>query len=297
LNSYEEKLAVSWRTTRRLLQDTFKEWNQDNAPQMAAALAYYTVFSIAPLLIVAIAIAGFIFGEQAARGEIVNQIKGLVGESGAEVIQTMLQNAHQPGLESGLIASLISIAFLIFGASGMFVQLQASLNAIWNVAPDTGNQVKQFVRKRALSFLVVLSIGFLLLVSLVVSALLAGLNHFANSLLPGFDGVWQIFNFVLAFGVTTLLFALIFKYLPDIEITWRDVWMGAAITSLLFSIGKLLIGLYLGNGTFGSTYGAASSLVVLLAWVYFSVQILFFGAEFTQIYTRRYGSHRTLDDE
>jgi membrane protein len=288
---------VSWRTTRRLLQETLKEWNQDNAPQMAAALAYYTVFSIAPLLIVAIAIAGFIFGEQAARGEIVGQIEGLVGESGAEVIQTMLENARQPGLGSGIIASLISVAFLIFGASGMFVQLQASLNAIWNVAPDSGNQVKEFVRKRALSVLVVLSIGFLLLVSLVFSALLAGLNHFASSLLPGFDGVWQILNFVISFGVTTLLFALIFKYLPDIDITWRDVWMGATITSLLFSIGKLLIGLYLGNGSFGSTYGAASSLVILLAWVYFSVQILFFGAEFTQIYTRRYGSHRTLDDK
>jgi membrane protein len=286
---------VSWRTTRRLLQETLKEWNQDNAPQMAAALAYYTLFSIAPLLIVAIAIAGFIFGEQAARGEIVGQIKGLVGEAGAEVIQTMLENAHQPGLEGGIIASLISVAFLIFGASGMFVQLQASLNAIWNVAPDSGNQVKAFVRKRALSVLVVLSIGFLLLVSLVVSALLAGLNHFASSLLPGFDGVWQIFNFVISFGVTTLLFSLMFKYLPDIDITWNDVWRGAAITSLLFSIGKLLIGLYLGNGSFGSTYGAASSLVALLAWVYFSVQILFFGAEFTQIYTRRYGSHRTLD--
>jgi membrane protein len=288
---------VSWRTTRRLLQETLKEWNQDNAPQMAAALAYYTVFSIAPLLIVAIAIAGFMFGEQAARGEIVGQIKGLVGEAGAEVIQTMLENARQPGLEGGIIASLISVAFLIFGASGMFVQLQASLNAIWNVAPNAGNQVKEFVRKRALSVLVVLSIGFLLLVSLVVSALLAGLNHFASSLLPGFDGVWQIFNFVISFGVTTLLFSLMFKYLPDIDITWNDVWRGAAITSLLFSIGKLLIGLYLGNGSFGSTYGAASSLVVLLAWVYFSVQILFFGAEFTQIYTRRYGSHRTLDNK
>ncbi|MBW4621404.1 MAG: YihY/virulence factor BrkB family protein [Cyanosarcina radialis HA8281-LM2] len=283
---------MSWRTIWRLLKETFQEWNRDNAPQMAAALAYYTVFSIAPLLIIAIAIAGWAFGEEAARGEIVGQIRDLVGKEGAQAIEATLENAYRPGGNTGIVASLISIVLLIFGASGVFVQLQESLNAIWNVTPQSGNEVGNFVRKRALSFVVVLGIGFLLLVSLIVSAALAGLNHYASSLIPGLESWWQLINSVISFGVITILFALIFKYLPDITITWRDVWVGAIITSLLFSIGKFAIGLYLGNSSLGSTYGAAGSLVVFLAWIYYSVQIMFFGAEFTQVYTRRYGSHR-----
>jgi membrane protein len=274
----------------RLLKETFAEWNEDKASQMAAALAYYTVFSLAPLLIIVIAIAGFFFGEEAARGEIVGQIKGLVGTDGATVIQTALENAHTPGSNSGIIASLISIAILIFGASGVFVQLQDSLNEIWDVDPNAEKGMGKAVKKRAMSFAVVLSIGFLLLVSLVLSAALSAINNFASGLLPGFDFFWQLLNFLLPFVVTTVLFALMYKYLPDIDITWRDVWVGATLTSVLFSVGRYLIGLYLGSSTFGSTYGAAGSLVILLAWIYYSVQILFFGAEFTQVYARRYGS-------
>ncbi len=274
----------------RLLRETFAEWNDDKASQMAAALAYYTVFSLAPLLIIVIAVAGFFFGEEAARGEIVGQIKGLVGTDGATVIQTALENSHRPGSNTSIIASLISIAVLIFGASGVFVQLQESLNTIWDVDPQTQQGISNVVRKRAMSFAVVLSIGFLLLVSLVISAALSAVNTFASGLLPGFDLLWQVINIFLSFLVTTILFALIYKYLPDVSVTWHDVWIGAIITSILFSIGRHLIGLYLGNSSFGSTYGAAGSLVILLAWIYYSIQILFFGAEFTQVYARRYGS-------
>lgn len=282
----------------RLLKETFAEWNDDKASQMAAALAYYTVFSLAPLLIIVIAIAGFFFGEEAARGEIVGQIEGLVGRDGATVIQTALENTHRPGSGVGIIASLISIAVLIFGASGVFVQLQEALNEIWDVVPNAKQGVGNVVRKRAMSFAVVLSIGFLLLVSLVVSAALSAINTFASGLLPGFDVLWSLINLVISFVVTTLLFALIYKYLPDVDVAWRDVWVGATLTSILFSVGRYLIGLYLGNSSFGSTYGAAGSLVILLAWIYYSVQILFFGAEFTQVYARRYGSQvKPLTDE
>lgn len=271
-----------------LFKETFDEWNEDKASRLAAALAYYTVFSIAPLLIIAIAVAGLVFGEEAARGQIVGQIQGLVGRNGAEAIETAIKNASQPA--SGTIASLIGVGALLFGASGVFAELQDSLNVIWEVVPRPDLGVKGFVRKRFLSFAMVLGIGFLLLVSLVISAVLAAVNGYFSGLLPGIDLIWQIANFVISFSITTLLFAMIYKFLPDVKITWGDVLTGAAITSLLFSIGRYLLGLYLGNGTFGSTYGAAGSVVVILAWVYYAAQILFFGAEFTQVYARKYGS-------
>ncbi|MBE9145073.1 MULTISPECIES: YihY/virulence factor BrkB family protein [Planktothrix] len=282
---------VSWRTVWRLLKETYQEWSQDNASQLAAALAYYTVFSLAPLLVIVVAIAGFFLGEEAARGELVGQIQGLVGKDGATVIQTALENTNRPGEGNGLFASLVSLGFLIFGASGVFVQLQDSLNTIWNITPKPTNAVGSFVRKRALSFAAVVSIGFLLLVSLTVSAVLSGLSHYASELLPGADSLWQLLNLVVSFAVTTLLFALIFKYLPDVLITWNDVLIGAMITALFFTLGKSLIGMYLGSSSFSSTYGAAGSLVIFLTWIYYSVQILFFGAEFTQVYTRHYGSN------
>lgn len=281
------------KTIGGLLKETFDEWNEDKASRLAAALAYYTVFSLAPLLIIAIAIAGSIFGEEAARGEIVGQIQGLVGKSGAEVIETAIKNANQP--QTGTIASIISIIALLFGATGVFSQLRDALNTIWEVQPKPGRPVKGFIRQNILSFTMVLGIGFLLLVSLIISAVLAAINTYFSNLLPGFDVVWQIANFIIAFGITTLLFAMIFKFLPDVKITWGDVLIGAAITSLLFSIGRFLLGVYLGNGSFGSTYGAAGSLVVILAWVYYAAQILFFGAEFTQVYARKYGSQIVPD--
>ncbi|OKH26176.1 ribonuclease BN [Hydrococcus rivularis NIES-593] len=276
------------RSLFKLLQETFQEWQKDKASQLAAALAYYTVFSIAPLLIIAIAIAGSIFGREAARGEIFTQLQELLGSKGAQVIQSAIDNANQPDLKS--FASLISVAILLLGASGVFAALQDSLNQIWNVKPKPEQGILPIVRKRLLSFAMVLAIGFLLLLSLIVSAALAALSHFGPSFLLGFDFLWQILNFLISFGFVSFLFALIYKYLPDVKITWRDVSVGAIITALLFTIGKHLLGLYLGNSSFGSTYGAAGSLVVFLVWVYYSSQILLFGAEFTQVYARRYGS-------
>lgn len=272
----------------KLLQETFKEWSDDKASRLAAALAYYTIFSIAPLLIIVIAIAGVVFGEDAARGQIVGQIQGLVGKDGAQFIQTAIQNANKP--QTGVIASIISVVVLLVGATGLFTELQDSLNTIWEVKPKPGRGVNNMIRLRFLSFAMVIGIGFLLLVSLVISSGLAALVKYFGNILPGIDFLWRIVNFVLSFSITTALFGLIFKVLPDVKITWNDVFIGSVITSFLFSIGRFLLGQYLGNGSFGSTYGAAGSLVVLLAWVNYAAQILFFGAEFTQVYARKYGS-------
>jgi len=279
---------MNFRAIVRLFQETFQEWSEDKASRLAAALAYYTIFSIAPLLIIVIAIAGAVFGEDAARGEIVRQIQGLVGPDGAEFIEIAIRNANQP--KTGTIASIISIALLLLGATGLFTELQDALNTIWEVKPKPGRGVKNVVRQRALSFAMILGIGFLLLVTLVISTILTAIVGYFSNLLPGVDFIWRIVNFLLSFAITTLLFGLIFKVLPDAKITWNDVLIGAVITSLLFSLGRYLLGQYLGNNSFGSTYGAAGSLVVIIAWVYYAAQILFFGAEFTQVYARRYGS-------
>ena len=254
---------------------------------LAAALAYYTVFSITPLLVIAIAIAGAIFGQDAAREEIIAQIDGLVGSQGAQVIKVALANANQPQI--GSVASLISVVVLLIGASGVFAQLQEALNTVWNVTTKPNAGIWDFIRKRLLSFGMVLAIGFLLLVSLIISAMLAGIAKLELNFLPGLTSFWQAVNFVLSFGFISLLFALIYKYLPDVKIAWKDVWIGSIITALLFSLGKFLIGLYLGRGSLGSAYGAAGSLIVFLAWVFYSAQILLFGAEFTQVYARKYG--------
>lgn len=271
----------------KLIKEAFGEWQQDKASMLAAALAYYTVFSIAPLLVIAIAIAGAIFGQDAAQGEIVSQINQLVGQEGAEAIETILANADRPQL--GSLASIISVVVLFIGASGVFAQLQEALNTVWNVQAKPNAGIWEFIRKRLLSFGMVLAIGFLLLVSLILSAMLSGISKLEINLLPGLTPLWQLVNFAVSFGLITLLFALIYKYLPDAKIRWKDVWIGATITALLFTIGKFLIGLYLGRGSLGSAYGAAGSLIVFLAWVFYSAQILLFGAEFTQVYARKYG--------
>jgi len=287
---------MSWRSIWRLLKETVDEWQQDKVDRMAAALAYYTLFSIAPLLVIAVAVAGAVFGQEAARGEVVTQIQGLLGKAGAEVVQTALANTQNPQAGNGIVPTLISTLVLIFGASGVFVQLQDSLNTVWNVEVSSKAGVKAVVRKRIFSFAMVITIGFILMISLVVSAGLAALSTFTNQLFPVLASLWRLLNLGISLGTFTFLFALIYKYIPDIKITWRDVLIGAAFTSVLFSIGKELLGLYLGNGAFGSTYGAAGSLVTMLAWIYYSVQIMLFGAEFTQVYTRKYGSHRSTDD-
>lgn len=283
---------MSWaKTAWQLLRDTVSEWQKDKVSLWAAALAYYTSFSLAPLLVIAIAIAGAIFGEEAARGEIVGQIQGLVGKQGAEAIQAMLQNAQSPQ-SGGLIATVIGVGALLLGASGVFGQLQDALNAIWHVEPKPGRGLKFFIQNRFLSFAMVLVIGFLLLVSLLLSAMLAAFNSFFGHMLPSLAILGPIINFAISFFVITLLFALIYKVLPDVKVPWKYLWVGAVITALFFNIGKFLIGMYLGSSSVSSTYSAAASLGIVLLWVYYSAQILLFGAEFTKVYFLRRGKNR-----
>ena len=272
---------------RDLIKETFSQWSDDKASRLAAALSYYTIFSIAPLLIIAIGVAGLVFGHEAAMNQVVGQIRGMVGEDGAQVIQTILQNASKT--TSGIIATVVGGVTLLIGASGAFGQLQDSLNTIWEVKPKKGRGVKGVMRDRFLSFSMVLFIGFLLLASLLLTAVLAGIGKYLSDLLPMSSVVLQAMNFGVSLTVTAFLFALIFKVLPDAIVRWRDVWVGALVTALLFSLGRFLIGLYLCRATIGSAYGAAGSLVVLLFWVYYSAQILFLGAEFTQVYAKRFG--------
>jgi membrane protein len=273
-----------------LLKQTVSEWMDDNVPAQAAALAYYTLFSVAPMLIIAIAVAGLVFGEEAARGEIQNQLQSLIGDAGAKVVEDLVANASKPS--SGILATVVGILVLAFAATGVFVQLQDSLNTIWKVKKKPMNGLLAFLRQRLLSFAMVLGIGFLLLVSLVLSAALAAAGTFLVGLLPAWETVLQLVNLAIAFAVTTVLFAMIYKVLPDTRVAWRDVWLGAAVTSFLFSLGKLAIGLYLGKSSVSSSYGAAGSFAVLLLWVYYSSQLLFLGAEFTQVYSRWHGSRR-----
>ncbi|MEM8808156.1 MAG: YihY/virulence factor BrkB family protein [Cyanobacteria bacterium P01_G01_bin.38] len=280
----------------RLLKETFKEWSDDKASRLAAALAYYTMFSLAPLLVIVIAIAGFFFDKAAVQAQLTQQIQSLVGSEGAAFAQTALENANTPGESTSLIASLISVVLLLIGATGVFGQLQESLNVVWNVEAKPGNAAQGFVRKRLLSFAMLLTIGFLLMVSLVLSAGLAALSTYLSGLLPGIDALWQLLNIVLSLAIVTVMFALLYKYVPDVKINWDDVWIGSFITALLFTVGKFLLGLYLGNSGFSSTYGAAGSVIIILAWVYYSAQILFFGAELTQVYARRYGSRIRPDE-
>lgn len=277
-----------------LLKDTVTDWLDDKAARLAAALAFYTLLSLAPLLIIAVSVAGLVFGDEAARGEITGQLQGLLGVQGAEAIESVLANAKSP--TSGVLGTIVGVVVLLFGASGVFGELQGALDQIWEVEPKSGRGVKGFLRDRFFSFTLVLGVGFLLLVSLVLSAVLAAVGGFMASHLPGGEVVWQVINFAISLGVMTVLFALIFKVVPDVQIEWRDVWIGALVTAALFALGKLGIGMYLGRSSIGSPFGAAGSVVVLVVWVYYSAQILFFGAEFTQVYARHRGSRMTPSD-
>ncbi len=273
-----------------LIKETFSEWTRHNAPKLGAALAYYTVLALAPLVIVVIAVIGLAFGHEAAQGQIMAQIQGMVGTQGAEAIQTVVANASKPS--SGIVASLLGLLTLFFGASGVFVELRDSLNRIWEVPPKPDAGIWSMIRERFLSFGMVLAIGFVLLVSLLLSAALAAAGAFVSGFLPIPAWVLEIANSVLSLLVFIALFALIYMVLPETDIAWTDTLLGAAVTSILFTIGKYLIGLYLGTATIASTYGAAGSLVIVLIWVYYSAQVFFFGAEFTHVYALRYGSHR-----
>lgn len=271
-----------------LLKETFTEWSEDNASRLAASLSYYAIFSLAPLLIIAIAIAGFFLGRANVRQEILLQVQSLVGEGGSKFVQSLIENASRPGASTW--ATVIGVATLLLGASGVYGQLQNALNTIWEVEPEPGRGILHTLVNRFLSFTMVLGTGFLLLISMFASTALTIISSFFRNLLPGTEILWQIINGVASFAIITLLFAIMFKVLPDVRIEWGDVWIGGAVTALLFTIGKFVIGLYLGNRSVSSTYGAAGSLVAILLWIYYSAQILFFGAEFTQVYARRYGS-------
>ena len=273
-----------------LTKESFSQWSDDFAPSMGAALAYYTIFSIAPLLVIAIAVAGFFFGEDAARGEIFGQLRGLLGDQGATAIEAAVKSANQTG--GGTFAAIAGIVTLLLGATTVFGELQSDLDRIWDSPKPKGSGIWGLIRGRLLSFGMVLGIGFLLLVSLVLSAALSALGHVWSGWFPGWDVLLQAINFVIGFVVVTGLFALIYKLLPRCDIGWTDVWIGAAVTSLLFSIGKLLIGLYLGRSSVASSFGAAGSLVIVLLWVYYSAQIFLLGAEFTRTYSYRHGSRK-----
>ena len=277
-----------------LIKDTFVQWSEDNPFQLAAALAYYTLFSMAPLLMIAIAVAGQVFGREASQNQVIGIIEDLVGVQGARAIQAMIETAGQTP-DSGVFAAGVGIILLLLGAGGVVEQLQHSLNTIWRVAPKTGRGIRGFLLDRLLSFSMVLSVGFLLVVSLVISAVLTAVSGIVGGFLPIDAATTHIIDLVVSFAFITLLFAVIYKLVPDARIAWRDVWIGAATTSLLFSVGKFLIGFYLGHSTITSIYGAAGSLVTLLLWVYYSSLMFFFGAELTQVYATRYGSKVTSE--
>jgi len=276
------------RKAKELILASVARWSEINASRLAAALSFYTMLSIAPLLVVSIAIAGAVFGEQAARGQIVWQIQNLVGTEGGKAIQALLEDARRP--DAGLVAGVIGIVTLLFGASGVFVELQEALNLIWDVHAQRSAGLKGMVLTRFASFAIVLGVGFLLLVSLVVSAAIAGTEHFFRGLLPIPGSLLDGVNAGIGYAGILLAFALLYRIVPDVRIEWRDVWTGAAVTAALFSIGKFLIGVYIGKAAFGSTYGAAGSLVIFLVWVYYSAQIFYFGAVFTREFARRQGS-------
>ena len=270
----------------------FDQWSEDKCPKLGAALSFYTIFSLSPLLVIVISIAGFIFGAEAARGEIVYQIKDLVGQEGAQVVQTALKNTQYSA--GGILALVISAVTLLIGSTAVFIELQDSLNMIWKVKPRPGRSIikiiKGFFADRFQSFAMVIGTGFLMLVSLLVSAFLATLNRYLNNTflsLPLY--FFDVADIVISFGVIFILFMMIFKILPDVNTQWKHVWVGALVTSVLFVLGKYLIGIYLGNSSLSSTYGAAGSLVILLLWIYYSAQILFLGAEFTKVYVRNKG--------
>lgn len=279
------KLQAAW----QLLKLTFVEWWSDNPFELAAALAFYTIFSIAPVLLIAVGVASFFLAPETATNRIVGELQNLVGPQGAQAVRQVIESSR--GFGKGIWAVSVGIVMVIVGATAVFGQLQSTLDHIWDVKskPDR-SVIGSLVVDRLRSFSIAICVGFLLLVSLVISAILTALQDYLNNWMPGMPWFWQTANVIASFAVIAILFAMIYKFLPDVRISWKDVWIGAAVTALLFTGGKYLIGIYLGHTATASAFGAAGSLVVLLFWVYYSSLIVFFGAEFTQVYARRYGS-------
>jgi membrane protein len=276
-----------------LVRKALSAWADDYAPSMGAALSYYTLFSIAPLLLIVIAVAGFFFGAEAVRGELFSQLSGLVGNEGARAIEQMLASASTP--KEGAIAAAIGFGVLIVGATTVLGELQNALDRIWRApAMQKTGGIRRFARSRLLSIAMILGVAFLLMVSLVVSAGLAALGKWWGAWFRGWEALAHALDLVVSFGLMTLLFALIYKIIPRVHIRWPDVWVGAAVTALLFAIGKVLIGLYLGTSAVASGFGAAGSLVLFMVWVYYSAQIFLIGAEFTWVYAHEFGSRRDV---
>ena len=275
-----------WRTAIEL----FRHWQKHDPFQLAAALAYYTIFSLAPLLIIAIAIAGIVFGHESAQRQVFETLQELIGPDSAKAIQEIIRGTGNE--RSGFLAATIGVVVLLIGAGGVVGQLQVSLNKVWEIEPNPTAGWWDVVRSRFLSYALVLGIGFLLLVSLMVTAVLSAISRFVSALVPALALLWPFIDMVISFSFITVLFAIIYKVLPDVDVPWKDVWIGAAITSVLFSFGKLAIGLYLGQSSISSSYGAAGSVVTILLWVYYSALIFFFGAEFTRYYSIQCGSGR-----
>jgi membrane protein len=274
---------------RSFLVETFNEWVADKAMQVAAAVAYYATFSLAPILVIALGVASFVFGEQAARGQIVHQIEGTIGAPAAEVVQDVLKGAYAYG--NSFVASLISLGVLLFGASGVFLELQDGLNTIWKVRRKPGMAIWDVARNRFWSFVLVLATGLLLLALLILTAALSAIHKLLGTdALPGLQLAWQALENGLFFVFVLLLFTLIYRILPDVSIDWRHLWIGAAITAILFTLGRFLIGLYLTKTSTASAFGAAGSLAVLLLWFYYSALVFMTGAEITKVYARRCGA-------
>jgi membrane protein len=271
----------------RAVKDTASEWVDDKASRLAAALAFYALLALAPLLVIAISVAGWFWGPEAARGRVVGELGAIIGAEASGGIQSVVASARSPS--GGVVATIVGIITLLIGASGLFSELQSSMNTIWEVEAKPGRGIWGEVKDRFLSFTMVLGVTFLLLVSLVISAALSALGDVVTGHLPGGNAVWSAVNFAFSYAVITGLFALLFKYVPDTEVQWRDVWIGAAVTAALFTFGKFLLGLYLGKVAVGSAYGAAGSLIALVVWVYYAAQIFFLGAEYTQVRARMYG--------
>src|SRR6188768_2120358 len=278
----------------QVVKETATAWDEDNVTRLAASLAYYTLLSIAPLIVLAVAVTGLAFGEDAARQHIAGELSGVVGGGAASAIESIVKNANTPG--TGVFSLVIGVVVLLFGASGVFGELQAALNTVWDVAPKPGRGIWGVVKDRFFSFTLVVGVAFSLLVSLIVSAALTWVGQVFEHSLPGGAVVWQVLNFAISLAVVTALFALMFKTLPDVHVQWRDVWIGAAVTAGLFTLGKFLLGIYLGSAGVASAYGAAGSIIALVIWVYYSAQVLLVGAEFTEAYARRFGSRITPDD-
>ena len=291
----EDRAHITPRVAWSLLEETCSEWYADRAPRLGAALAFYTVFALAPGLILIIGLAALFLGKEAAQGQIVSQVQDLAGVAGAQAVQAAIESARNAG--GSLLATSLGAITLLFALWGVFGELQDALNSIWGVEERAGQGMFAIIKRRLCSFTMVVGVGFLLAVSLILSAALTGFSRYLERRLDLPVDFLQVANFVVSFIVITLLFAMTYRILPDVKIDWRDVWLGSLLTALLFVIGKTLIGLYLGRTGVASAYGAAGSLVVILLWVYYSALIFFFGAEFTRVYSRQFRAARAKPEE